>query len=204
MTYEQLKILTSLPLDVPAGMNFVTFSRKSTKDNPVEEKDKFRAVMVPDYTLPKLEEGTDAIFGRAISDAFYNAAGEILRAYVESNKDATEINGALLAFSAVVAKMQEQVTSKRMNGAQIKEWYEQSQTSKDSAARYGVDDAGKKKQEALKAHYISLASNNPGIQPSLAVKMLGYISEQDTGHAVTKQVAEKLAALSKKDTSDDL
>lgn len=198
------KVLTTEPTEVPALHDVVYFSRKSTKQNPVPESESYRAVVVPAYSLPVLAEGTDEVFATAIREAFFAAAGEILKAQFLADKTLAEVVEESLTFSAVVEKMQEAQTSKRLNGEQIAAWYDASATSKEAAARYGVDESGIKKQTALRAHFVSLASNNPGILPQLATKMIGYVSTDDVSSTVCQSILKKLAACAKKDTSDDL
>lgn len=212
LDFPKLAILLALPTYDAAKQDLIYFSRKDTKKNPVAEVDKFRGVLVTKVALPEAMEslGDDNVqtahdvFQKAIREAYFAAAGEILRDYVEANKEAKEISSSAFLFANVVEKMAESATSKRLNGEQIEEWYDESETSKEASKRYSDSEEGKKKQAALKAHFLSLASNNPGIPPSLAVKMTSYVSEQDTGNNVARWVLEKLAIVAKKDSGDDL
>lgn len=198
-------ILTTEPTtELAQGISLVSFTRKSTKKNPVADADKYRAIEVPAFTMPTLAEGTDNVFAVAIREAFDNAAGEILRDYVDSNKGATEVDVSLFTFAAVVAKMQAQATSQRLNQETIAAWYDSSETAKDAAKRY-EGATMEKKTAALKSHYLSLASNNPGISPELATKMISYINANDVTNATAKVVLQRLEKLSKKvDTSEEL
>lgn len=184
----------------------IMFRRKSTKENPVEESGKYRAILVPSFTLPTASLGevqAENVFQLAIREAFFSAAGEILKDFCDHDKDAKLVSLELFTFAAIVAKMQERATPQRLNGDMIAAWYDVSETAKDAAKRYGEDDAGKKKQASLKAHYMSLASNNPGIPQNLAVKMISYVSATDTGNSVAKSILQKLETLSKKEVSSD-
>lgn len=194
----------------------VFFRRKK-----VAETDMFRGVMVNSYRLPTAtyqKDGendgevtvTDAeeVFASAISDAFMDAAGSILRRFVEEKEsakgEAKEAPESLFFFSAIITEMQAQQTSQRLNSDAIAAWYDASATATDSATRYGSDEKGKAKVTVLREKYLSLASNNPAIQPSLAVKMMAYINPEDTSVSVAKAVIKRLERLSKLDTADDL
>lgn len=212
------KILTTEPKEVPAGSVLVKFERKSTTKNPVAETDKYRAVVVPSYTLPKayaetIVEGetessvieADAVFNSAITEVFFAAAGDILLDYCKANPTATEISEDALTFESVVGKMQEQQTSQRMNQEQIFAWYDASATKLAAATRYGADAAGTKKQSALRAKYGAVASNNSGIDAALATKMIAYLSADDLSNPTCAAVAKRLERLSKETIgSDDL
>lgn len=212
-----LTILTMEPKQITAGKILVSFSRKSTKQNPVEEKDKFRAVERQPYVLPLIQpqgeiEGKTYdysaeacnIFRDAVAEAFMAAASQILKDYCDANKTATEISEDALSVAAVVAKMADMQTSQRLNGEQITAWYDASKTKTDATGRYGDSEKGKRQQVALREKYISLASNNPGIDAGLAVKMLGYINADDTSSPVAAAVIKRLERLSKVDTADEL
>lgn len=216
MEYLNVPILTQEPNFDEGKQDLIFFRRKSTEKNPVKDGDKFRAVLVPSFALPMAvtnwnadamddsETQADNVFQLAIREAFFAAAGEILQEYCDSNKEAKEVSLALFSFAAVVAKMQTLRTSQRLNGEVIAAWYDVSETAKEAAVRYTDTDEGKKKQATLRAHYMSLASNNPGITPPLANKMIAYVSDKDTGSNIAKAVLQKLAVVAKKDTSDDL
>lgn len=211
MTTQLLKILTSEPRAFTEGMQLVSFRRKDTKKQPVKDSDKYRAVEVPSYKLPRAfrisEEGAEEqaaeVFQEAIAEAFFAAAGEILRSFCDSNPTAVEVSVDSFSFASVVAKMQEQQTSQRINSEQIGTWYDSSATAKDAAERYGNDDSGKKKQAALRSKYQSLASNNPGIEIPLAVKMISYVNENDTSNNLCKALLKKLERLTKETIEAD-
>jgi len=187
-----------------AGQQVVFFRRKK-----VAEADSYRAVCVPAYVAPsavyqKTVEGneveiTDAeeVFSVALSECINAAASDILRRYCDDNKAATTIDASLLTFAAVVTEMQAQQTSQRLNGDAIAAWYDASKTKQDATTRYASKpDTAEKLGLALREKYLSLASNNPNIPPALAVKMLAYISPEDTSSTVCKAIAKKLAKLS--------
>lgn len=191
-----LAILATLP-EVPAKHSLVSFARKSTKKNPVPDSEKERFVLVPEYSYTVVAEPTEAqeVFSAAVQEAFESTAGNILQAYCIANKFPATIDAKHLTFSAVLAKMSEQATSTKIKQDAIFAWYDQSDTAVISATRYGSDEKGKSKQVALRAAYGSLASNNPGIDAALAIKMLSYLSEKDTSHMVCSIVAKKLSRL---------
>lgn len=208
-------ILVTEPTTIEAGKALVSFRRKSTTKQPVADGDKYRAVVVPAFSLPiaimadssttdmNLSPAADDVFIEAITEAFFAAAGEILRAFCDGSKDAKEIPADLLTFQAVVTKMQETQTSQRLNAEQIATWYDQSATSAAAATRYTDATKGPKQQAALKAKFMSLASNNPGIDVALATKMLSYVSEADTSHSTCKAVLKKLERLTKETIDAD-
>lgn len=206
------KILTTEPNSTTEGTTLVSFRRKDTKKQPVKDSDKYRAVEVVSFKLPEamIDAATEGemqaapeVFQQAIAEAFLSAAGEILRSFCDANPTATELDASLLTFDAVVAKMQEQQTSQRLNAEQIGTWYDQSTTAKDAALRYTDPTKGPKQQAALKAKYQSLASNNPGIEIPLAVKMISYIAESDTNNSVCKALLKKLDRLTKETIEAD-
>lgn len=220
------QILTQEPTTLPEKSTLVFFRRKDTKNKTWKENEKFRGVIVPSYTLPiayhestKQVEGSDEqqtevsqaedVFQDAIKDAFLNAASLILKEYVDSSEDVTTgIDEELLSFEAVLARMQKEQTSQRLNQAMIQEAYDGSKTATASIERYGK--GGEKKVAALRSHYLSLASNNSGIQPQLAEKMIAYIEADDLSDSTNARssifsaLIKKLEILSKRDTSDDL
>jgi hypothetical protein len=209
------KILVSEPTTITPGMALVVAARKSTVKNPVPETEKYRAVEVKPYLLPvameqkETAEGSQLVnaqdvFNEAIREAFGNAASEILKEYCIANKAATEISEDALSFGSVIAKMADMQTSERLNGEQIKAWYDASKTKTDATTRYTDSDKGKKQQAQLRDKYIALASNNSGIDATLATKMLGYLNADDTANPVCAAVARRLERLSKVDTADDL
>lgn len=208
-----LKILTSEPKAVDAGMQVVSYSRKSTKNSPVADADKYRAVIVPSYRLPTAsfqnavvkEEGSEEpeleledapeIFNAAIAEVFLSAASSILLDYCKANPTATEIDDSSFSYASVVARMEQQQTSQRLNSDQIAAWYDSSTTKAEAATRYGADPKGLSKQAALRTKFLAVASNNSGISPELATKMLSYISEKDTDNATCIAVSKKLEKL---------
>lgn len=220
------QILTTEPTAIPEKQTLVFFRRKDTKNKTWKEGEKFRGVIVPSYTLPIAyhestkpaeTEGGEAqtevsqaedVFQDAIKDAFLNAASLILKEYVDTTEIHTFINDELLSFSAVLERMQKEQTTQRLNQAMIQEAYDGSKTATASIDRYGK--GGEKKVAALRSHYLSLASNNSGIMPALAEKMIAYIESDDLSDSTNARssifaaLVKKLEILSKRDTSDDL
>lgn len=209
-----LAIHSTEPVTVTADQQVVEFRRKK-----VAATDSYRAVAVQSYTLPEFDgsDANDSVFNLALREVFEAAASDILRAYCDESKAATTISSDKLAFSAVVAKMAEQQTSQRLNSDQIKVWYDASKTAADALARYTAVSAKKLSDKTpaeqvayavavstqLRDKYLSLASNNPGILPDLAVRMLGYISTEDTAHPVAKAVAKRLSKLQETSVNAD-
>lgn len=201
-----LQIVTKEPVAVSAGQQVVYFRRKK-----VAETDSFRGVAVPIDFQAEIHRdvevnhaGHGALFLTAIREAVEAAASDILRSYCDNNKTAATIPAAMLTFSAVLDQLQASQTSQRLNGDQIGSWYDGSETAKAAATRYGTDEPGLRKQFTLRSKYISLASNNPAVDVTLATKMLSYLSEADTNSSICKAVASRLERLSKADTSEDL
>jgi len=194
-----------------AGQQVVFFRRKK-----VAEADMYRAVCVPAYVAPSAvyEEGegesltvrdAEEVFSVALSECINDAAGQILRRYCDENKTATTVPESLLSFASVVTEMQAQQTSQRLNSDAIAAWYDASKTKADATARYAGKDTAEKLMAALREKYLSLASNNPNVQPALATKMLAYINADDTSATVCKAIAKKLAKLAEVSSqSDDL
>lgn len=210
-----LEILKAEPKQ-EEGKVVISFRRKETKKQPVAEGDKYRAVVVPEFSLPSATQEdlstpeapalvpAAEVFQQAIKEAFFSAASDILRSYCDSNKDAKEVSEETFTFAAIVAEMEKKQTSQRLNGDMIAAAYDGSKTEQDAIGRYGDDANGKKKCAALRSHYLSLASNNPGISPELATKMIAYVNPEDAGNAVFASLLKKLEVLTKRDTSDDL
>lgn len=210
-----LPIFTSEPA-AKAGEQVIHFRRKK-----VAEAESYRAVCVPSYKLPSAsyqetvkEQDTgeetlqvsdaEEVFAVAIAEAFLAAASSILRKFCdEKGKDAKEISADLFSFSAVIAEMQVQQTSQRLNAETIAAWYDSSETKAEAMTRYGEDEKGKRKQGALREKYLSLASNNPAIPMDLAVKMLAYISTKDAEYATCKAVCKRLERLTKVTVDSD-
>jgi hypothetical protein len=205
---DRLQIHTTEPT-APKGKQVISYSRKSTKQNPVADADKFRAVVAD--TFPTLRiynvEGSDDVqpqdvFKAALDKVIAEAAGDVLQNFVLANPAATEIPADLLTFSAVVAQMQDDQTSGRLNGDSIAAWYDSTTMTAEATTRYNGDAA---KAGTLRSKYVSLASNNAGINPDLAAKMLTYLEKQDTSSTVAKAVTARLARLMQvKSTGDDL
>lgn len=205
-----LQIYTAEPVKLEANQTLVFFRRKKVAADKA-----FRAVVVPSYSLPVAstveilggnEVRTNAadVFQTAIVEAFHSAAGSILKRFCEEQPEAKEVSEDLFSFSNVVIEMQASESGQRLNGDQIAEWYKDSETAKLATIRYKDKPEASKKEAALKAAYLSLASNNSGIQPNLAIKMMAYLAPEDTDNAVCKAIAKRLEKLSKADTSDDL
>lgn len=197
---DQVRIHKNEPVTIAAGQQVVYFRRKK-----VSEADSFRGVAVPQFTeTQQLPSPLPEQFVVAIREAVEAAASDILRSYVDANPHAVSISGKMLSFSAVLDQLQASQTSQRLNGDQIGSWYDGSETAKAAAVRYGSEEAGLRKQQTLRSKYISLASNNPAVDVTLATKMLSYLSEADTNSSICKAVASRLERLSKADTSEDL
>lgn len=204
-----LTILVTEPKEVAVGSILVSYSRKSTDKNPVAEADKYRAVVVtPAYKLPSAvyQEGegesltikdAEDVFGEAIKEVFMAAASAILLDYCKNNPSSKEVSEEAFSFSAVLEKMEASQTSQRLNQEQIFAWYDASETKKEANIRYTDSDKGKKQQAGLREKFGAVASNNSGISPELAGKMLGYVSEKDTNNATCIAVCKKLERLTK-------
>ena len=203
-----LVIHTSEP-KAETGKQVVFFRRKK-----VSEAESYRAVLVDSYKLPTAcymegegEETTvqdaEEVFTAAIAETFLDAAASILKRYCDENSKAESIAADLLTFAAVVVEMQAQQTSQRLNGDAIAAWYDGSKTAEDAAKRYAEKKDGAKLAAALREKYLSLASNNPAIQQSLAEKMIAYVNPEDTGHSICKALLKRLEKLSKASVDAD-
>lgn len=219
------QILTTEPASIEAGKTLVYFRRKDTKNKTWKEDEKFRGVIVPSYKLPVayheevMKEATadqpeetavsqaEDVFQDAIKDAFLNAASLILKEYIDVFDKDIQLDEEALSFTSVLERMQKEQTSQRLNQTMIQTAYDGSKTSLAAVVRYKGDT---KKQTALRSHYLSLASNNSGIQPQLAEKMIAYIEADDLSDSSNNRssifaaLIKKLEILSKRDTSDDL
>lgn len=191
----KLSILHTEPSKMEEGKQLIESRRKN-----VAETLRYRAVFIPAIAFSAVfePESIAAAMQGAIAAAVEDAAKEILASYTqgtETAEKATEVPASMFTLENIVARMQEQQTSVRLNGDQIASWYDSSKTKGDAATRYGADEAGTKKQNALREKYKSLASNNPAIDSVLASKMVAYINEEDTEHAVCKAVLKRLERL---------
>lgn len=197
-------ILTSAPSTIKAEEQVISFNRKSTKNSPVDDADKFRCVVAPkfDWGIAAQPETAQGIFATALEEVIAEAAGNILKDFWMDGKP-QQIPADRLTFAAVMERMAKEQTSQRLNGDSIKAWYDASQTAKDAASRYGDTDDGKKKAAALREKFISLASNNPAIMPQLATKMLSYVAEADASNTVCAYVVKKLARLAEVNVNAD-
>jgi hypothetical protein len=194
----------------PAAKGFrkVYFARKSTKKNPVAENEKYREVHVPEFPTLRIynvENSDDVqpqdVFKTALDEVLSDAAGEILLDAFLANKEIKEIDSALFSFSAVVSKLQTNQTSQRLNGETIAAWYDSSTMDAEALVRYNND---ADKAAKLKQAFCSLASNNSGVNDTLATKMLVYMEKQDASNTVTKAIAARLDRLSKVSHADEL
>lgn len=207
-----LQIFTKEPTTAEqTGKQVIYFRRKK-----VTEDQAYRAVLVSPFDMPivvynKPSEGAETtvstaeeVFAVAIATAFFDAAGSILRRFCEEQPEAKEVSEDLFTFPAIVTEMQASESGQRLNSEQIAEWYKGSATEKAATERYAGKPDASKKEAALRSAYLSLASNNSGIQPNLATKMLAYLAPEDTDSAVCKAIAKRLEKLSKANISDDL
>lgn len=209
-----LQIFTKEPTTAEqTGKQVIYFRRKK-----VTEDQAYRAVLVSPFTnlptvvhlQPNDSNGVVApvvaeeVFATAIATAFFDAAGSILRRFCEEQPEAKEVSEDLFTFPAIVTEMQASESGQRLNSEQIAEWYKGSATEKLATERYAGKPDASKKEAALRSAYLSLASNNSGIQPNLATKMLAYLAPEDTDSAVCKAIAKRLEKLSKANISDDL
>lgn len=207
-TTTSYAILAAEPSTIPAGMQVIYFQRKTTTKNPVADADKYRCIVVPKYRSHQWEtvtqpEAATEIFAAVLEEAVNAAAGGILLDFWQQHQAATVIPGEMLTFAKIIERMQAAQTSQRLNSEQIAAWYDASKTCVDAAARYGSDDAGKKKAAALREKFLSLASNNPAVMPALATKMLSYVNPDDAEHSVCKAVAKRLDRLQQVSVSAD-
>jgi len=207
-------VLTDAPDKVPSGFQCITFNRKSTAKNPVEESDKSRSVIVPAFPTIRaynVDAGDDCepqqVWKDAIMALLTDHAKSIFLAWFVENQNATTIPTDLLSFEAVVNAMQQAATSQRLNGDMIAEWYDASKTAADALARYTAQDSKSAEEKAAKLRkvFCSLATNNPGIPQTLAVKMISYVNPADTENELCKRILQKLEVLSRdKVNADDL
>lgn len=210
-------ILKAAPSSILAGQQLVSFARKSTKNQPVADGDKYRAVVVAAFSLPTAtfqvadaanpEEVTltDApeVFNVAIRETFDSAASGILLDYCKANPKAETIPAEMLEFSAILAAMEASQTSQRLNQETIFAWYDASNTKKEAETRYTDSEKGKKQQANLRAKYGAVASNNSGIDAALAVKMIAYIHADDLTNSTCAAVVKKLERLTKESIDSD-
>lgn len=201
-----LQILTAEPKEILPTQALVYFERKNTDKNPVSESEKYRGVLVtPPYVLPGASESLHEVFADAISEAFYDAAGKVLKEYIETHAEkyaVKEVSSALFTFENIITKMQQAQTSTKYTGEQIGAWFDASKTAEDATKKYGSKED--KKYQNLRAKYQTLASNNPtGISPNAARIMLASFNTEEVNHPVVKMMAKKLERLSK-ETADEL
>lgn len=201
-----LQIFNEEPKEILPTQALVYFERKNTEKNPVKDEEKYRAVLVtPPYVLPAASESLHEAFADAIQEAFYDAAGKVLKQYVENHAEkynVKQVSSDLFTFDKIVAKMQEAQTSTKYTGEQIGAWFDASKTAEDATKKYGSKED--KKYQNLRAKYQTLASNNPsGISPNAARIMLASINTDEVNHPVVKMMSKKLERLSK-ETADEL
>lgn len=200
-TEEVSEILTSEPKETKQeGKTLVFFRRKKVPENKL-----YRAAFVPAFDLPASVKALEGVFSVAMLDVISSAAGRILRKYEEANSTSTTIPCSLFRMDAITAEIEAAQVSERLDGASIAAWYDASATKKERDAAYLAADAktGEAKGKMLREKFLSLASNNPGILPGLAEKMLGYIASTDVDSPVCAAVVKRLDRIKQTAVSSD-
>lgn len=184
----------------PEGQQLVWFQRKKVPADQLQ-----RAVYVPAWNVPAEVTALNETFAAALNTVIAKAAGNILRRYVdeskaaEGSKEATTIDVSLLTFEKVVEEMAASQQSERLDSATIEKWYDGSATKKARDEAYKDE----KKSKKLRDVFLSLASNNPGIIPSLAERMISYMVESDLDSVVAQAIVKRLARIKQTAVSSD-
>lgn len=197
-------ILTAKPTEQKEGKQIVFFQRKKVPADQLQ-----RAVYVPAWEVPEEVSKLSETFAAALQTVISKAAGNILRRYIDESiklddagkvkEEAKSIDVSLLTFDKVVAEMAAAQQSEKLESDAIKAWYDASKTKVNRDAAYKDE----KKSAKIRDVFLSLASNNPGIIPSLAERMIGYIDESDLDSVTCQAIVKRLARIKQTAVSSD-
>jgi len=179
-------VFTRPPVALADGCHLVSWSRRSTKANPVAEAERYRGIIIEASAVTVPPDACGSKFLRLVQHTINGLADAMFTAWAKDNIHATSYDGASITTDSVLTYWAEQRQRETIDAAAITEWLKQSAT----LASFDNE----KQRAAWLAIMPKLAA--PGyrgaLKPDQASTAILRIKEEDTDHAVCAFIMQRL------------
>lgn len=125
-TSTMLQVYTA-PTEVKPPMLAIEWKRRSTKQNPVSEQSRYRAIQIHESAIAVPKEQVSSKFYNLVQSTVHQLAEKMLAEEL-GETDKREVSAGRYTLDGVLAYWAEEKRRQQINSAQITEWLKESKT----------------------------------------------------------------------------
>ena len=185
-TTASKQVFSTPPLSIAETCRLVSWSRRSTTQNPVDAANRYRGIVVESAALAIAPDACTSKFQRLLQSTIHNLADAMFQAWATDNLPALEYDGAAITTDSVLMFWADKKSKETIDGAAILAWLEASETWKI------LNDKQRAAWKTLLPK-IAAPSYRASFTVSEATKLAARIVESDGEHATGLFILQRLA-----------
>lgn len=122
------QVFSTPPVNVHENCMLVSWSRRSTKQNPIETADRYRGLVIDKAALTLAPDACASKFQRLLQSTVHTLADTMFQAWATENMAETQYNGAPVNIDNVLMHWAEKKAREVIDAATVLTWLESSET----------------------------------------------------------------------------
>jgi hypothetical protein len=122
------QVFTVVPLHIADACMLVSWSRRATKQNPIEPGDRYRGIVVERAALAIAPDACSSKFQRLLQSSIHNLADSMFQQWAGDNMAATQYDGAPITVDNVLSFWADRKARETIDGAAVLAWLKASKT----------------------------------------------------------------------------
>lgn len=197
-TATTLQVFTT-PQEVKAPMLAIEWRRRSTKQNPIAEANRYRAILVNEAAVTIAPSDCASKFAKLLQSTIHDLASKMLADEL-GETDKREVQAARYTINGIMAHWAEEKKRQTIDAAAITEWLKQSKTFASLNANQQTAWLTAMPKMAAPAYRNCLGSGDRG--KAAAAVALSRLHADDTDNAVCQFLAERLGNIMSAEEAD--
>ena len=174
---------------IPKGTILIESRRRSTKENPVTDAQRYRAICVPEMMILLPNEAAQSKFHQLLQSKIQELAEARFAEFIKGNPLSSEVSAELFSINALLAYWAEEKKRASMSGEKILAWL------KESATFASFTDDKKKAAWSTILPKLAAPGFRAAMTPAQATTVLAQINDSDLEHPTAIFVVNRLNSI---------
>lgn len=179
------QVYSTPPVHLSDACMLVSWSRRSTKQNPIEASERYRGIVVDKAALAVAPDACSSKFQRLLQSTLHTLADGAFQAWATDNMAAVEYDGAAITVDSVLSFWADKKAKETIDAAAVLAWLESSETYKN------LNDAQRAVWK-VKVPKIAAPSYKGSFTTGEAAKIVARITEADAETATGLFIVQRL------------
>lgn len=123
-----LQVYSTPPVHLHESCMLVSWSRRSTKQNPVDASERYRGIVIDRSALAIAPDACSSKFQRLLQSTIHNLADSMFQGWATDNMSTVQYDGAPITVDNVLAFWADKKQREVIDGAAVLAWLEASKT----------------------------------------------------------------------------